>query len=69
MTTDSDSTIREFCRKKRLSKAKYYDMRRKGRGPREKRDGKWVRISAEAERDWDRERELAGSTTTTKTAA
>jgi hypothetical protein len=62
MTTDDNKTISQFCRKKKLSKAKYFSMRRAGRGPREARDGKWVRITPEAERDWDRERELvAGS--------
>ncbi len=50
-------TIFEFCGKKRISKSKYFVMRKQGRGPREMRDGKWVRISPEAVADWDRERE------------
>jgi hypothetical protein len=57
MTDDGSKTITEFCRKKKLSRAKYFKMRQKGRGPREARDGKWVRITPEAERDWDRARE------------
>jgi hypothetical protein len=50
-------TISEFCEDKRLSRAKYFEMRRQGRGPVEARDGKWVRISPQAEERWDRERE------------
>jgi hypothetical protein len=50
-------TIREFCENNRLSKPKYFDLRRKKKGPREMRDGNWVRISPEAEDDWRAERE------------
>jgi hypothetical protein len=57
MTFAVNATIAEFCKKKKISRAKYFELRRKGRGPREQRDGRWVRISPEAERDWDRELE------------
>jgi hypothetical protein len=64
MFDNTASTIFEFCRRKKISKAKYFEMRRKGRGPREMRDGRWVRISPESERDWDRELERAVAETT-----
>jgi hypothetical protein len=55
--SDSNLTIDEFCTREALSRAKYFVMRRQGRGPREMRDGKWIRISVEARADWRRERE------------
>jgi hypothetical protein len=54
---DASQTISEFCTSEKISRAKYFALRREGRGPREMRDGKWVRITAEARRDWQRERE------------
>jgi hypothetical protein len=57
MGTQPNKKIPEFCAVKRLSRSKYFEMRKRGRGPRESRDGRWVTITPEAERDWDRERE------------
>jgi len=60
----SDSqTISEFCRSEKISRAKYFQLRREGKGPKEMRDLKWVRISPEAKLEWRRERERAGSET------
>ena len=51
-------TVGEFCQRNRLSKAKYYRLRKTGVGPREM----WVegsaRISSKAEADWVKAREL-----------
>jgi hypothetical protein len=65
MLDNTASTIFEFCRRKKISKAKYFAMRREGRGPREMRDGRWVRISVAAERDWEHEREAENANTNT----
>jgi hypothetical protein len=45
-------SIREFCKRNRLSRTKYYDLKKKGLGPREMHYGNRIRITAEAERDW-----------------
>jgi hypothetical protein len=45
-------TITEFCARNHISKPKYYEIRRRGLGPREIRLESVVRISAQAERDW-----------------
>jgi hypothetical protein len=50
-------TLPQLFRDNKISKAKYYGLKRQGRGPREMRDGRWVRVSDEAERDWHRELE------------
>ena len=52
-------TLPQLFRDNRISKAKYYKLKNQGRGPREMRDGRWVwvRVSDEAERDWQRELE------------
>jgi hypothetical protein len=54
---DPSKTIGQFCATERMSRAKYFKDRAKGRGPREMRDGRWVRISPEAHAEWRRERE------------
>jgi hypothetical protein len=64
---DASQTISEFCASEKISRAKYFELRRRGLAPREMRDGKWVRITAEARRDWQRERET--ETTTPNEAA
>jgi hypothetical protein len=48
-------TIREFCRIKNISPSSYFKMRRLGYGPDETRvpGTAIVRISPQAERDWD----------------
>jgi hypothetical protein len=65
----ASKTLTEFRRSHKISKAKYYGLKRKGRGPREMRDNAFIRISDEAERDWQREleRARADSDTTTTT--
>src|SRR5271166_4823730 len=51
---DGDSlTLKEFMRKHKLPHSSYYDLKRRGLGPREMRLGRRnVRISAAADRDW-----------------
>jgi hypothetical protein len=46
-------TKSEFCRRNGISKSFFYKIRKQGRGPREMLG----RITAEAERDWQHERE------------
>ncbi len=50
-------TIREFCCRNSLSHTSYFELRRRGQGPREMRVLSKILISPEAERDWRRERE------------
>ena len=46
-------TIQEFCFRNRLSRPAYHRLRAQGRGPAEMRIGlNNIRISAQAERDW-----------------
>ena len=52
-------TLAEFLKRNRLSRSRYYKLRKEGRGPRETRyepDGK-IWISDEAEVDFKHERE------------
>jgi hypothetical protein len=50
-------TRASFCESNAISESKYFDLKRKGKGPREiKLDGRII-ISPEAEADWRRERE------------
>jgi hypothetical protein len=60
---ESTKTISEFCELEKLSKPKYFDLRKRGLGPREMRDGRWVRISPEAHADWRRAREQTTTNT------
>jgi hypothetical protein len=56
MTDDNDRSIRGFCGRKQIALSSYYKMRNAGHGPREQRipDTSIVRITPEAEADWDR---------------
>jgi hypothetical protein len=45
-------TITQFCQRNHLSKPTYFELRRRGLGPREIRILNIVRISAQAEADW-----------------
>jgi hypothetical protein len=45
-------TIKEFCRAHRLSVSSYYELRKKGLGPQEKRVNTHVIITREAARAW-----------------
>jgi hypothetical protein len=67
MSSEPSETISEFCRNVKISRPKYFQMRRDGKGPAEMRDGKWVRISPEAKQKWRRERERAGRKTSSTT--
>jgi hypothetical protein len=51
-------TIRQFCKRHRISESQYHKLRREGRGPRTMATGSvGVRISHEADAAWVRERE------------
>jgi hypothetical protein len=45
-------TIDEFCKAYRISKAKLYQLWKAGKGPRCKRDGKWVIVTVEDAKKW-----------------
>jgi predicted DNA-binding transcriptional regulator AlpA len=51
---DGDSLrIEEFCHRHGISRSTYYDLKRRGLGPREMRIGRRnIRISAADDRDW-----------------
>ncbi len=53
----SDYTIPQFCRKHRISRQTYYNLRKRGKGPREMTINSAKRITPEADADWQRERE------------
>jgi predicted DNA-binding transcriptional regulator AlpA len=50
-------TIDEFCQRQKISRATYYVLKHKRRGPRVIRIGNRDRISEESEADWRREME------------
>jgi hypothetical protein len=53
----SSFTINEICKRNRVSRGKYFSLRRAGLGPVEMRLGPaTVRITREAELDWQRAR-------------
>ena len=52
--------IAEFCKLHAVSRSMYYVLRAEGLGPREMRIGRTIRITAEANRDWQQRME-AGS--------
>jgi hypothetical protein len=54
-------TIKEFCRSERISRSLFYIMQKEGWGPRLMYVGTSVRISGQARRDWQREREAAAA--------
>ena len=62
-------TIPEFCARNSISPAHYFNLKRRNQGPREIRAGKSVRISLEAEADWQRAREAASAAEATETTA
>lgn len=47
-------TIAQFCARNQISQAHYFNQRAAGKGPREMRIGRSVRITPDAERDWQR---------------
>jgi len=50
----SAQTIKEFCSDFRMSRSKYYELRRNGLGPVEMKIGCMIRISDKAAEDWQR---------------
>ncbi|MET2825825.1 transcriptional regulator [Mesorhizobium shangrilense] len=57
--TSRDPSIAGFVARQKISRSSYYNLKAAGLGPREYVVGKLVRISAEAEAEWVRERESA----------
>jgi hypothetical protein len=58
MENEHSLSINEFCARHRISRGKYFALRKAGLGPAEMRLGRaLVRISAEAERAWQHARE------------
>jgi hypothetical protein len=49
--------IRTFCRDNEISKSFYYELKKRGLGPREMRLNTTVRITPEAEKEWQQTRE------------
>jgi len=50
-------TIPGFCRDHNIPESTYYELRKRGQGPREMRAGRRVLITQEAAADWRAERE------------
>jgi hypothetical protein len=58
MESEHSLSINEFCARHRISRGKYFSLRKAGLGPAEMRLGHaLVRISAEADLAWQRARE------------
>lgn len=60
-TSHDAFTVAEFCRRHRICKQTYYNLRNRGEGPTEMTIGRAVRISVEAAEQWRREREAAAA--------
>jgi hypothetical protein len=52
-----DLTVKEWCRRRRVSVASYYAWAAEGKAPRSYKAGRIRRITPEADRDWLAERE------------
>jgi hypothetical protein len=52
-------TVTEFCETHRISRARFYEMRQEGTGPRVMKVGKRTLVSAEAAEEWRRRMERA----------
>ena len=57
----SSLTINRFCQRNAVSRTKFYDLARKGKGPRLMDVGGMHRISKEAEAAWRRQCEKIAS--------
>jgi hypothetical protein len=57
---DRSKTITQFCRAEQMSRPFYFKLRKRGLGPRELREGRFIRITPEAHAEWRRARERAG---------
>jgi hypothetical protein len=55
-------TIREFCSRNRIAPSTFFKLKASDRAPRLMTLGRAIRISVEAERDWQAERELPPDT-------
>jgi hypothetical protein len=62
---DQSKTIKQFCRAEQMSRPQYYNMKKRGRGPRELRDGRFVRITPQSHAEWRRARENDNEDTAT----
>ena len=51
-------SIATFCARNGIGLTLYHRLKREGRGPREMRLGRTIRITIDAERDWQRDREF-----------
>lgn len=59
-TTDyRDPSVQAFCARQKISRAHLYNLLARGEGPRIYKIGRLVRVSAEAEAEWVRQREAA----------
>lgn len=56
-TSNAAHTRLTFCENNAISESKYFDLKRKGKAPREIDLGDRIIITPEAEADWRRERE------------
>jgi len=54
---DDDYTVDEWCRKRRISKPHFYELLKLGLGPKTKKLLKRRTISAQADAEWQAERE------------
>lgn len=54
---NSSFTIREWCALRKVSRSKFYELDRDGKGPRTHNAGVKRLISPQADQDWIRERE------------
>jgi hypothetical protein len=57
LATPQTLSIATFCARNGIGLTLYHRLKNEGRGPREMRLGRTIRITLEAERDWQRERE------------
>jgi hypothetical protein len=57
-----DLTITEFCERNGFCKASYYELKRRGQGPRELRALSKVKITLEAEAEWREARQTPDET-------
>jgi hypothetical protein len=57
MDEDHSDTVNEFCRRERICRSTFYNLKKAGKGPRVMLVGDKLRISPEARADWRRDRE------------
>jgi hypothetical protein len=59
---EPSKTITEFCRAEKISRAKYYGLKKAGKAPAEMRVDGIIRITPEAHADWRRANTVTGTT-------